>query len=178
MKPENVLLDKDGYLKLIDYGLSKKINIKRGRTKSFCGTPEYMAPEVLEKKEYSFPIDYWELGIFIYEMVIGKPPFFSEDREEMFDQILNEEIRIPNHLSKPLIDLLSGLLRKDPSLRLGCLGGFQVIKAHPWFQTINFEQMLLKKLKPPFIPSSKSNDDPKLFSQVFLLRTQLLTFQN
>uniref|UniRef100_A0A8D1ZQ57 non-specific serine/threonine protein kinase n=1 Tax=Sus scrofa TaxID=9823 RepID=A0A8D1ZQ57_PIG len=117
LKLENLMLDKDGHIKITDFGLCKE-GIKDGATmKTFCGTPEYLAPEVLEDNDYGRAVDWWGLGVVMYEMMCGRLPFYNQDHEKLFELILMEEIRFPRTLSPEAKSLLSGLLKKDPKQR-------------------------------------------------------------
>uniref|UniRef100_A0A8C5Q6Y5 non-specific serine/threonine protein kinase n=1 Tax=Leptobrachium leishanense TaxID=445787 RepID=A0A8C5Q6Y5_9ANUR len=119
IKLENLMLDKDGHVKITDFGLCKE-GITDGATmKTFCGTPEYLAPEVLEDNDYGRAVDWWGLGVVMYEMMCGRLPFYNQDHERLFELILMEEIRFPRTLSPEAKSLLAGLLKKDPKLRLG-----------------------------------------------------------
>lgn len=123
LKPWNILIGRDGYLKLIDFGLSKKIfdkDLKELRkTNTVCGTPCYTAPEVLEHKAYSFEVDYWALGVTLYEMVIGVLPFQGDSPQELYKQIIQAKPLIPGSLNRDVTKLITGLLRKDPKKRYG-----------------------------------------------------------
>jgi serum/glucocorticoid-regulated kinase 2 len=110
LKPENVLLDNDGHIRLCDFGLSKEgIDLPNG-TKTFCGTPEYIAPELLSGEEYSHPVDWWAFGVFLYELVVGIPPFYSNSRQTMYRKILSDDPIFPRQVSEPFVELVSGLL--------------------------------------------------------------------
>ena len=116
---ENLLLDKDGHIKIADFGLCKE-DIQWGKTtKTFCGTPEYLAPEVLEDNDYGRAVDWWGVGVVMYEMMVGRLPFYNRDHDILFELILMEEVRFPRTISSDAKDLLGGLLIKDPLQRLG-----------------------------------------------------------
>lgn len=166
MKPENVLIDKDGYAKITDFGLSKIMNKSEDKTFSFCGTPEYLAPEIIEKQGYSVECDWWSLGAFIYELVTGKPPFMNESNYLLYKMILTEEIDIPKYLSLSLQDLLHKLLCKDPSKRLGTKS-IEEIKNHEWFKSVNWEEMFMKKLEPPMKPIVGGITDTRNFDDEY-----------
>lgn len=152
LKPENLLLDKDGHVVLTDFGLCKE-NIKPSdRTETFCGTPEYLAPEIVLKHPYDQAVDWWCLGSVLYEMLLGLPPFYSKDRNEMYDKILNQKLRLPHSLSSPCKDILAGLLDKNCTKRLGARNDFADVKDHPFFAQINFEKLQKKEIKPPYVP--------------------------
>lgn len=165
LKPENVLLDLDGHIKLTDFGLSKAGVTRQGVCYSFCGSPEYMSPEMLRQVGHGRGVDHYSLGALLYEMLTGLPPFYDKNRATMYQAIQNEPLKLPNFLSKNARSLLSGLLNKDPKLRLGSLDGFDEIKGHPWCASINWSRFLHRKKSPPFIPNLRlSNFDPEYTS--------------
>lgn len=168
LKPENIMIDTDGYLRLIDFGLSKKgVKTNQG-AKSDCGTPEYLAPEILFRKEHGKSVDNWTLGAFLFEMLTGLPPFYSADREELFNNIKFKVLKYPYFLSSTVKSLLDGLLEKDPEKRLGSgPTGTKEIKDHPWFQNVNWEAYLKKEVKAPFIPVVQNELDFSNFDQEF-----------
>jgi len=165
LKPENVLLDLDGHVRLTDFGLSKENIGKSGRTYSFCGSPEYMSPEMLRAEGHGRAVDYYSLGALLYEMLTGLPPFYDRNRDKMYDAILNEPLQLPNYVSKAGRSLMAELLEKDPRRRLGSMDGFEEIKRHPWLAKVSWEKVLSKKKPPPFIPNLRlSNFDPEYTS--------------
>jgi serum/glucocorticoid-regulated kinase 2 len=151
LKPENVLIDSDGYLKIADFGLSK-LDIDKGNAKTICGTPEYLAPEVIKNLGYGKPFDWWTLGSFIYEMLVGHPPFYVSNRSELFDKIKYVNPTYPYYLSTNAKRLIEQLLEKNPDKRLGTIHGPVEIKEHQWFAGTNWEYILEKKIKAPFLP--------------------------
>ena len=162
LKPENVLLDLDGHVRLADFGLSKDGITLRTTTASFCGSPEYMSPEMLQQCGHNLSVDFYSLGALVYEMIIGLPPHYSTNREEMYRRILMDPLIIPSALSAPLRDLLSELLRKNPARRLGSKRGIEEIKEHPWCKDIDWESYMRKGVEPPFKPSLRqSHFDPE-----------------
>ncbi|UYV78443.1 AKT3 [Cordylochernes scorpioides] len=147
LKLENLLLDKDGHIKIADFGLCKEDIRYGGTTKTFCGTPEYLAPEVLEDTDYGRAVDWWGLGVVMYEMMCGRLPFYNLDHDVLFDLILGEEVRFPKSLSPDARSLLHGLLIKDPKRRLG--GGPEDAKEimnHAFFRSINWEELLKRNV--------------------------------
>lgn len=168
LKLENLLLDKDGHIKIADFGLCKE-DITYGRTtKTFCGTPEYLAPEVLEDNDYGRAVDWWGIGVVMYEMMCGRLPFYNRDHDVLFTLILVEEVKYPRTLSPEARDLLAGLLIKDPSKRLG--GGpddAQAIMKHAFFSSINWSDLVQKKIPPPFKPQVSSETDTRYFDTEF-----------
>ncbi|KAL4445496.1 hypothetical protein ABPG74_004570 [Tetrahymena malaccensis] len=160
LKPENVLIDRQGYLKITDFGLSKR-NSKDQKNQSICGTPEYLAPEVLAKVGHGKPVDWWTLGCLMYELLTGFPPFYTEDRKSLFEQIKNCPYpNLPKEIviSRECQDIISRLLQKDPNQRLG-VHGAQEVKQHPFFRDINWQGIIRKEVKAPLVPKVKNEED-------------------
>ncbi|XP_051912526.1 serine/threonine-protein kinase Sgk1-like [Hippocampus zosterae] len=166
LKPENVLIAHDGYVKIADFGLCKR-NFLTEEVFSVSGTPEYLAPENLERRPCSEAIDWWALGSIIYEMLVGEPPFMAPNREEIFSKIKKEEVRLPPTLSLECQDLLRRLLAKKPGARLGAKG-VEEITGHPWFSKINWDKLLAKEYRAPYVPHLKSELDLSHFDDEFL----------
>lgn len=166
LKPENVLIDSDGYIKITDFGLSKQ-NVEKNEAKSICGTPEYIAPEIIRKKAYGKPVDWWTLGAFIYEMLVGTPPFYVSNRHDLFQHIKHDDPKYPFYFSSNLKSLLEGLLEKNPDKRLGSRLGADELKKHPWFANIDWMAMYLKKVEAPFVPYCKNNNGLNNFDPEF-----------
>ncbi|XP_017793065.1 PREDICTED: RAC serine/threonine-protein kinase [Habropoda laboriosa] len=168
LKLENLLLDKDGHIKIADFGLCKE-DITYGRTtKTFCGTPEYLAPEVLEDNDYGRAVDWWGVGVVMYEMICGRLPFYNKDHEKLFTLIVMEEVRFPRTITNEAKDMLGGLLIKDPSKRLG--GGpndAKEIMDHAFFSSIDWSDLVQKKIPPPFKPQVTSDTDTRYFDSEF-----------
>ncbi len=154
------MIDFQGHIKIADFGLSKDNNTLQSRSYSFCGSPEYMAPEMLTQKGHSFTIDYYSLGALLYEMIIGLPPFYSKNRDQMYYQILHANLPLNANMSHELQQLLVGLLNKNPHDRLGAKHGASEIKKQSWCAGINWDQYLSRSVKPPFcISMHESNFD-------------------
>lgn len=168
LKLENLLLDKDGHIKIADFGLCKE-DITYGRTtKTFCGTPEYLAPEVLEDNDYGRAVDWWGTGVVMYEMICGRLPFYNRDHDVLFTLILMEEVKFPRMISDEAKSLLAGLLAKDPKKRLGGgPGDVKEIQVHPFFASINWTDLVQKKIEPPFKPQVTSDTDTRYFDKEF-----------
>jgi serum/glucocorticoid-regulated kinase 2 len=148
LKPENVLLGEDGYIKITDFGLSKT-NVCKNDAKSICGTPEYLAPEVVLMRKYGKPVDWWTLGCIIYEMLTGLPPFYKKNRKALFEGIKGEDPAMPTHISTSAQSIIAELLNKNPDKRLGSDGAGQV-KLHEWFGGVNWAFVLAKKYEAPY----------------------------
>ncbi|CAD8135916.1 unnamed protein product [Paramecium pentaurelia] len=155
IKPENILIDMDGHIRIADFGLSKPNMTEDDYAYSFCGSPEYMAPEMLLKVGHNIQVDHYCLGALLYELVTGLPPYYSRDTEEIYQSILSEELTFPQkfNLTDDIKDLLRGLLCKKPSGRLGANNGLQELMLHPWFKGCDWIQILQKKINPPFKPN-------------------------
>jgi len=168
LKPENVLIDNKGYIRITDFGLSK-MNVKGSKdANSVCGTPEYLAPEVIMKKGHGKAVDWWTFGSIMFEMLTGLPPFYTSDREELFDRIKFGTIKYPETFSASVKDLLNGLFNKDPDKRLGSgPEGATKIRNHPWFSGVNYDAYLRKEIKPPFTPVIKGEFDVSNFDPEF-----------
>ena len=148
----------EGHVKLIDFGLSKQ-NIGRNAVSfSFCGSPEYMSPEMLNGGAHSRAVDYYGLGALLYEMLIGIPPFYSQNRSEMEWNITHSALNLPSHLSRYCRGILKRLLEKEPENRIGYARGIDEIKNHPWCRGYNWNKLLQKRIKPPFVPSSRHSN--------------------
>lgn len=166
LKPENLLLDADGHIRVTDFGLSKE-NVVDDQVKSFCGTPEYLAPEVLKRQRYGKAVDWWSLGTLLYEMISGLPPFYDRNRERMYKKILGSELRFPAHMSAEAKSICRGMLTREPQQRLGYRGA-QEIKAHPFFAPLNWDDVLQKKVEPPFKPTVTDEEDTRNVDKSFI----------
>jgi len=161
LKPENILINGDGYVKLTDFGFAKVIE---HRTYTLCGTPEYIAPEVLLNKGHGKPVDWWTLGILIYEMIVGYPPFVDEDPMGIYQKILSGKIVFPKLFDKNANGLLKKLLTADLGKRYGNLkNGVEDIKTHKWFKDIDWDKLFKKEIEPPFRPAVKNATDTSNF---------------
>ena len=155
MKPENLLLDSEGHIALTDFGLSKE-NLDDRKSYSVCGTWEYMAPEVLCGKGYDYSVDWWSLGVLLYEMLVGVCPFEGQNKKETMQKITKSTLLYPDTLSIESISLMKGLLRRNPTKRFGSLEWkAEEIKRHSFFNSIDWDELYEKKISPPFKPTIK-----------------------
>jgi len=168
LKPENILFDEDGYLVLTDFGMAKALKDNE-KTKTFCGTPEYLSPEILAEAGYDRASDWWGFGILMYEMLCGIPPFYHENVERMYELIKHAELKFPKKIkiSPEAQDLIAKLLDKNPQSRIGYSGGLNEIKAHPFFTNIDFDLIFRKKLIPPYKPEVEGKEDVHHFDEEF-----------
>jgi serum/glucocorticoid-regulated kinase 2 len=168
LKPENILLDHEGHVKLTDFGLSKRFTKPGEKAETFCGTPEYLAPEVIIGIPHDKAVDWWSVGILLYEMMVGLPPFYSENVNLMYDLIQKSELRIPAFVSFDARDLITKLLRRDPNTRLGSASDdCDPIKKHPFFKTIDWDKLYRREIKPGFIPKVSHAGDTSNFDAEF-----------
>ena len=158
LKPENVLLDSEGHVKLTDFGLSKELDSFNGAS-TFCGTMEYIAPEIAERKPYGYEVDWWAVGILAYEMVLQRTPFRDERQSKTLDNIVNSEPEFCDGFDALLKDIITLLLKKDPNKR----ARYEDVVNHPFFRDINWTDVLERRLVPSYIPNtndcSYENDD-------------------
>jgi protein kinase X len=163
LKPENILLTLDGYIKIADFGFAKEV---KDRTFSICGTPSYQAPEVIQSRGHSKGVDWWALGVVLFEMLAGYAPFREEPGFPVNQQILCGEIKFPRSFSKDAKDLIKQLLNPDTTKRIGCgKSGAAEIKSHPWFKDMDWDALYNKKMTPFFVPHVSSEDDTSNFDE-------------
>uniref|UniRef100_A0A668AA68 protein kinase C n=1 Tax=Myripristis murdjan TaxID=586833 RepID=A0A668AA68_9TELE len=176
LKLDNLLLDTEGYVKIADFGLCKEGMGFRDRTSTFCGTPEFLAPEVLTETSYTRAVDWWGLGVLIFEMLVGESPFPGDDEEEVFDSIVNDEVRYPRFLSTEAISIMRRLLRRSPERRLGAgERDAEEVKKHLFFRNMDWNGLLAKKVKPPFVPTIQGANDVSNFDDEFTSEAPILT---
>ena len=167
LKPENILMDEKGYLRLADFGMAKKLN-NNEKAMSFCGTPEYLAPEIIIGEGHDKNADWWSFGILIYEMLCGLPPFYVENLERMYELIKSGPLKFPKRitLSDEAKDIIKKLLERNVKKRLG-YNGIKEIKEHPFFKDIDFNLIEQKKIPAPFVPKINDKMDVTYFDEEF-----------
>eukprot|EP00094_Tigriopus_californicus_P003780 TCALIF_03636-PA protein Name:"Similar to Pkn Serine/threonine-protein kinase N (Drosophila melanogaster)" AED:0.17 eAED:0.17 QI:0/0.92/0.85/1/0.53/0.64/14/537/1195 len=176
LKLDNLLLDTDGYVKIADFGLCKEGMGYGDRTGTFCGTPEFLAPEVLTDTSYTRAVDWWGLGVLIFEMLVGESPFPGDDEEEVFDSIVNDEVRYPRFLSLEAIAIMRRLLRKNPDRRLGASErDAEDVKKQAFFRSVNWDDLLMRRVVPPFVPTVNGSEDVSNFDEEFTSEKPVLT---
>ncbi|KAI8149359.1 kinase-like domain-containing protein [Fennellomyces sp. T-0311] len=177
LKLDNVVLGADGHIKLADYGLCKGgMSTNNDTTTTYCGTPEFMAPEILKDTKYTRAVDWWTLGVLLFEMLVGEAPFKADIESELFEAIINDELECPASMSIDARNLCHALLQKDPLQRLGsgCHGPAE-IRAHAFFRDVKWDDLLAKRVKAPFLPTIKSRADTSNFDQQFTAQFPVLT---
>uniref|UniRef100_A0A9J7YMV7 Protein kinase C n=1 Tax=Cyprinus carpio carpio TaxID=630221 RepID=A0A9J7YMV7_CYPCA len=165
LKLDNVMLDIYGHIKIADFGMCKENMLGENRATTFCGTPDYIAPEILLGQKYSFSVDWWSFGVLLYEMLIGQSPFQGDDEDELFESIRMDVPHYPRWITKEAKDLLEKLFERDPTRRLGVVGN---IRGHAFFKTINWPALEKREVSPPFKPKVKSPNDCSNFDREFL----------
>nr|BAE93682.1 protein kinase C, delta IV [Mus musculus] len=175
LKLDNVMLDRDGHIKIADFGMCKENIFGEGRASTFCGTPDYIAPEILQGLKYSFSVDWWSFGVLLYEMLIGQSPFHGDDEDELFESIRVDTPHYPRWITKESKDIMEKLFERDPDKRLGVTGN---IRIHPFFKTINWSLLEKRKVEPPFKPKVKSPSDYSNFDPEFLNEKPQLSFSD
>jgi len=175
LKPENILMGEDGYICLTDFGLAKILEGNE-MAQSFCGTPEYLAPEILNEVGHTFPVDWWALGILTYEMIVGFPPFYtgSSNNNKMYELIKTKPVFFPDAQKHGIVmsdeckDFIKQCLEKDPHKRLGSKNGMEDIINHPWFADVDRQKLVSKQIVPEFKPKlTKNVFDVSNFDKMF-----------
>jgi len=163
LKPENLLFDERGYLKITDFGFAKYVE---DQTWTLCGTPEYLAPEIILMRGYGKAVDWWALGVLIYEMTAGYPPFYAENPLEIYQKIVLGRIRYPPHFSKELKALLANLLQPDITRRAGALrAGPDEVKYNKWFEGLDWINLFQRTLPAPYVPPVAGLEDSQLYDR-------------
>mmetsp|Transcript_66712 Transcript_66712/g.150646 ORF Transcript_66712/g.150646 Transcript_66712/m.150646 type:complete len:366 (-) Transcript_66712:233-1330(-) len=169
LKPENILLSTSGHVKLTDFGLSKEGIEDNFSARTVCGTPEYLAPEIVDRSGHGKAVDWYSLGALMFEMVTGLPPFYSTDRAKLLDQIRRGSLKYPTYLSSEGTSVLKSLLHRDPTSRLGGgTGDGEEVKAHAFFAGTDWAAVYEQRRKPPFTPDITNNGDVKYFEKEFV----------
>jgi len=152
LKPENILLDGEGHVKLVDFGLAKEgVEDAAMGASSLCGTPEYLSPEVLDRQGHGTAVDWWNLGMVAYEMLTGLPPWYTTNREKLFQAIRSAPLKFPMSVNRTAALFIQALLNRNPLQRLGANGGAEV-RAHPFFASIDWDALYNRQISPPFNP--------------------------
>ncbi|XP_076870653.1 protein kinase C, delta a isoform X1 [Brachyhypopomus gauderio] len=165
LKLDNVMLDGDGHIKIADFGMCKENVFGENLATTFCGTPDYIAPEILLGQQYSFSVDWWSFGVLVYEMLIGQSPFHGDDEDELFESIRMDTPHFPRWITVDTRDMLERLFERDPSHRLGVVGN---IRSQSFFKTVNWSALERREIEPPYKPKVKSPNDCSNFDQEFL----------
>ncbi|KAH0586078.1 hypothetical protein H2248_007351 [Termitomyces sp. 'cryptogamus'] len=176
LKLDNILLTLDGHVKVADYGLCKEDMWYGSTTSTFCGTPEFMAPEILLEQRYGRAVDWWAFGVLTYEMLLGQSPFRGDDEDEIFDAILEDEPLYPITMPRDAVSILQKLLTRDPARRLGSnKEDAEEIKRQPFFKDVNFDDVLHKRIPPPYFPTINGSADTSNFDEEFTREKPTLT---
>jgi len=158
LKPENLVMDSEGYCKLVDFGLAKQLI--SGKTWTLCGTPDYLAPEIILNEGHDLAVDYWALGVLIFEMVVGAPPFYADDPMEVYEKILTGTPAMPTFFTRNLSDLIKKLLRSQQAKRLGnTRGGTAAVIKHKWFSSFDWAGLEKMETRAPYKPAIAAKDD-------------------
>jgi serum/glucocorticoid-regulated kinase 2 len=173
LKPENLILDRDGHIRITDFGLSKE-GVQGDTITSICGTPEYLAPEILRKRPYGVAVDWWSLGTLLWEMIAGLPPFYDRNRQVMYRKILEAPLQPPAHMSAEALDLCSKMLVREPTQRLG-YGGGAGIKAHPFFRGLDWSKLDRREVPPPWTPRVSDEQDTSNIASEFTTEIAAVT---
>jgi len=169
LKPENLLIDGEGHVKITDFGLSKEGIEDNYSAMTMCGTPEYLAPEILDKRGHGKAVDWYSVGALTFEMLTGLPPFYTKDRQKLFERIRKSELLYPDYVTPLAKGFLQALLSRDPEKRLGsAANGGEMVKGHEFFQGLDWAALEGRRIKPPFQPTLNRGDDVRYFEKDFV----------
>ena len=166
LKPENILINKNGYLKLTDFGFAKQLDSEKAKTYTLCGTPEYLAPEIILNKGHGKAVDWWTLGILLFEMLVGIDPFSDDEPMKTYQKILKGKINFPKEIDKDAKSLIKHLLVQDTTKRYGCLkNGVKDILNHRFFDGFDWKNFVYLSMEAPYIPQIKNDEDTSNFEK-------------
>ena len=166
LKPENLILDSAGHIRIADFGLSKE-GVVGDTITSICGTPEYLAPEIIRRRPYGAAVDWWSLGTLLFEMIAGLPPFYDRNRPAMYRKILEAPLEPPAFMSADAADLCARMLAREPTARLGYNGAAEVM-AHPYFAGFDWDKLARKEVRPPWVPRVADETDTRNIASEFV----------
>eukprot|EP00041_Stephanoeca_diplocostata_P023403 m.574780 g.574780 ORF g.574780 m.574780 type:complete len:780 (-) comp22283_c0_seq2:640-2979(-) len=176
LKLDNVMMDSTGHIKIADFGMCKENMFGAAKTTTFCGTPGYLAPEIINEQPYGASVDFWSLGVLCFEFLVGDSPFEADDDEELFSQILTSKVQYPAKLPPPARAFVDELLNRDPKTRLGCgPRGKDDIQKHAFFAGLNWDKLNKREIKPPFVPDIKNPKKAECFDDEFTNEAAVLT---
>ncbi|XP_031566552.1 protein kinase C delta type-like [Actinia tenebrosa] len=176
LKLDNILLDSEGHIKLADFGMCKENVLDGKKASTFCGTPDYIAPEILKNWKYDSSVDWWSFAVLLYEMLIGQSPFAGEDEEDLFDSICRDKVHYPKWISDDAVSILVQLFERTPIERLGYRHGTNPnIRGHKFFRTINWTKLEARQIEPPFKPKVKDPKDTSNFDPDFTMEAPKFT---
>ncbi|XP_062522733.1 protein kinase C delta type-like [Corticium candelabrum] len=175
LKLDNVMLDGEGHVKIADFGMCKENVMGAATTQTFCGTPDYIAPEIVEGKYYNRAVDWWSFGVLVYEMLVGQSPFTGDDEDDLFESILHDNVTYPRWLSSEAVSFVSKLLDRDPKSRLGMQQDSEPIRGESFFSSIDWKKLEAREIDPPFRPEVKGLGDANNFDAEFTMEPPVLT---